>query len=216
MWFVYTLFLAKCVANTLRERWILQCGFCVACLSTALLLNGYNLYLSIVNLTVSYPFFALGYILRSKWKEQIVAFPAIVTAHKILFLCIVVICALICYIVGNVNGMVEMYNAGYGGNVFLFVIGAFTGTTMIAILSVFCNSYSGKGLIQLYSKGTMLMLAWQIIFLFLIDLMFSKFLAQIAHNDFVTFILAALIFVAFVPIIRRINKYCPILIGYRT
>jgi len=68
-------------------------------------------------------------------------------------------------------------------------------------------------LVLLYSKGSIIILAWQILFLFLINIGGQSF-SQL-HDDIITFILAIIIYILFIPVLSFVSKYCPIFLGYR-
>lgn len=218
MWFVYTLFLAKIEANVLKDRWNIQFALCILLLIGAVILRQLDLqlYSSIANLTVSYPFFIIGCYLRNKHKDEIMSLPRKIKTKAILpSILIILICSIICYFVGLENGMTEMYNAGYGENILLFLIGGISGTIMLVACSMLLDNIDVFSIVSLYSKGTIIILAYQIVFLFSIEQFLSRILGGLLYHDGITLAFSVVIYLAFIPIIKIVNKYFPILVGYR-
>ena len=119
------------------------------------------------------------------------------------------------FALADVNGIIEMYNAKFGNDIFLFIADGFIGTVLLAICSMLFGNKNRWGIINKLSKGTIIVLAWQIVFLLMIDLTMSRILGCYLHNDVVTFIMACVIYIVFIPFIKFIRLHLPFLVGYR-
>ena len=218
MWFVYTLFLVKVVANSVKSRWLLQLLIIAVFLFLAIFLNRNQIsyFSSYINVFLAYPFFMLGYYVKYKYNKVILKLlNSINSFQKWIVYLFILFGLLVLFLVGSYNGMVQMYNADYGNSILLCLVGGVWGTFLLAIVGVLFNSKDYNRIIYCYSKGSVISLAWQIVFLFIIDQFSTKAGFTCIHNDFITFLLAVFIFIAFVPIIKFINKNIPILVGYR-
>ena len=96
-----------------------------------------------------------------------------------------------------------MYHCNYGGNMFLFLVGALAGTIMIWALSKFLG-FAPKGLVVI-SRGTIIILGFHKI---LIDLARTFFTPSVYDVVFATLIL-----LLFIPLIIAIENYFPLMAG---
>lgn len=220
LWFVYTLFIIKCIANLILDRWYLHIYISIIFLYIAQWLNelGCDFYSSYTNVLVAYPYFAIGYFIKKKYGNELQqkANNNIILLSRNPRLYIFVLMGLFCVSLGSyLNGMIEMYNSKFGSDLFLFLVDGILGSAIIALLSIRLGNYDFCGFVKILSRGSILILAWQIIFLLFINLVFSKSLGQWINDDIITFIFTILIYASFIPIIKIITKYCPILIGGR-
>ena len=204
-WFVYTLVILKIIHQYCPNRTFLYLGI-VPALIMAYLYNHTDFshisgYLkapnSIVNLCTAFPFFAVGIFLKTKRDY-------LNSLNSKVLLCLVFILGLsMVYVCGHFNDYVWMYCCGYGGNIFLFLIGGIAGTCSIFALSkLICHT---PLFILTVSKGTILILGFHGLLISL----FRKFF-QVSIADFG---LAALIVAVFVPIIMLAEKYFPLILG---
>jgi len=215
LWFVYTLFIVKALSNYIGNRIYLHISISVCMLALAWFFaaSGYSFYSAVANVLLAYPFFAIGYIASLKSCNKIE--PVIFPRSRIRILGIVALCGVMVALISRYNGMIEMYNAHFGENVLLFLVGGLIGTYMLACVSYLPDKYDVNGIVRTLSNGSILVLAWQIFFLVGLNLTLFKLQPTLNHNDIVTFILAIGIYGTFVPIIRATNRLCPILIGFR-
>lgn len=225
LWFVYTLFLIKVVANAVKDRWDWQCVIIVYCLVTASFLKTYNIQLfsSYIDVLLSYPFFIAGfYIAKRKLLNVELAQDFIRDRrHKALCIVLSVLSIIALFFIAHYNGQVRMYNADYGNNLILFLLGGCIGTAFLAVLSILLKALnlpkmSNRGsrldtIVSTHSKGSIITLAWQIFFL----LIAKNTIGEIRHNDVISLLVALCIYFAFVPIIKFVNAYMPIISGYR-
>lgn len=219
MWFVYTLFLAKILSNAFYDSWRFQFFICVVCWGAAVILkeSGISFYSSYVDLLLAYPFFVFGWLVGSKYKDKLetlavrmTKFPKILVYLSILIL----LCGL--YVLSYYNGMLQMYNADFGRNLFLCLLGGVVGTILLAIIGMLFNNHDYFGIIATHSSGSIITLAWQIVFLFIIDLVLTKINILNKHDVVLTLLLTICMFGAFVPIIKIVQKHFPILLGFRS
>ena len=101
------------------------------------------------------------------------------------------------------NGYVGLFGCDYGGNLFLFLVGAFAGTVMIWALS----KLFGRALktIAVISRGTIIILGFHKM---LIDLVRTFFTPSVFDIVFATLIL-----LMFIPLIIAIENYFPLMAG---
>lgn len=221
LWFVYTLMLIKIIANTIKSIFKIHAAVSVIFLSIAAILHNIHieLFSSYANVLVSYPFFAIGYYLKTKHRRSIESMSQSLQASRFSprSLVLVLFAIVAIYFIGYHNGMVKMYNANYGNNLILFVVGGLLGSFLLAYVCMNIGNVDYKNIIKYCSNGSMLVLGWQIVFLIAIGLTIPHIpvIEKFVHNDLVTFLMAVLIYLIFIPIIIYVTKKCPILIGYR-
>lgn len=177
MWFVYTLLLAKILANFIQRRWFLQSIICICFLMGAVFLSqkDVHMYSSYANLLVSYPFFIFGYYIRKEKESTLLSFVRRVKAQPLIGILLAVFCAILCFCVSMYNGMAQMYDAHFGNYVSLFLLGGMLGTVMLASLAILMERFDFNGIVSTYSKGTVIVLAWQVCFISIIDNLFIHF-----------------------------------------
>lgn len=218
LWFVYTLFLSKIVVNAVKNNWLWQCVIIVSCMLIAYCLKRLNLQLfsSYVDFVLAYPFFLLGYFIAKKVHLDVVSVSKFVKERRTVWIYLsLAICMATLFVIGNYNGMVRMYNADYGKNLVLLLFGGCIGTVSLAIISMQLGSRDYKNIILIHSKGSMITLAWQVVFLFAIDMLAHKSIGNLVHDDLFSLLLALFIYLTFVPIIKFVSRYLPVLVGYR-
>lgn len=212
LWFVYTLFLIKTLVNVIRKKSWIHLLITIVMIYLSCMFVDRDYYSSFVNLFVSYPFFFIGYFLRYKFEDSIQNLSDTIGINR---WSVVSIFSLIVftYLISIYNGMPHMFNGKYGHSIVLFLLAGCLGTIA---LSLFCMIIAKKitfNLVLLYSKGSIIILAWQILFLFFINI-FGQSFSQL-HDDIVTFTLTIIIYILFIPVLSFVSKYCPILLGYR-
>lgn len=216
LWFVYTLFLCKVMANVIKNKWLFQFFISLLCLIIAVIMHQYDfqLYSAYAAVSLAYPFFAVGYYISHKCKNRLMlmtSFPF----PKWILIPFILMSSLGLYIIAFYNSMVQMYQADYGNSVVLCIIGGLWGTVFLAVIGMLFRNIDFNHIISTHSKGSIITLAWQVVFLFLIDLVAKKFDITFIHDDGFTLLLSVLIFMAFVPIINFVQRNIPILTGYR-
>lgn len=205
LWFVYTLIVLKifyqyCLSTKLFYSLIpvmLVLAYIyhnVGHSTTLFILNEPN---SFINICTAYPFFALGLMSRD-YKNMLNGL-----SNKIKLISFVACGLLLIALCGTYNGYVGMYCADYGGNIFLFLLGAVAGTVMIWAISKLLGN-APKAIVVI-SRGTFVILGFHKM---LIDLV-RAFLSP----SFLDIVFAMLIILLFIPIILTIEKYLPLMAG---
>lgn len=223
LWFVYTLFLIKVVVNAVKDRWHWQFVIIICCLVAAFFLKLYNIQLfsSYIDVLLSYPFFIMGfYIAKRKLLNVELAQEFIrYKRHKALCIVMLLLSIIALFFIAHCNGQVRMYNADYGNNLILFILDGCIGTALLAVMSLLLGAWDMPkmlkrllgNMISTHSKGSIITLAWQIFFL----LIAKNIIGENRHDDVISFLLALCIYLAFIPIIKFVNAYMPIISGYR-
>ena len=219
LWFVYTLFLVKCAANYLKSNWGLQFVMVILMLLTAYYVNNSSieLFSSWANVTLAYPFFISGLWLKKYCGHKISASSQYLLKHKlpICSVALVIIGIVTIYVISLHNGMVKMYNAQYGHNIILCLFGGFLGTLLLAYVGMLLGNCDINNIIKTISTGTMIILAWQIVFFVGLNLLLPHTIGDGIHDDFMTAAISIAILIIFVPIVKAVNRYLPVLNGYR-
>ena len=200
-WFIYTLFIVKfflCVLPDNRYiRFTLFILFSVA--SMIFSHKGIFAQNAIVNVLLSYPFFYFGTILR---KYKTVINEGFNTRYSVLMFFITL---LITYMCSIYNGHVWVYINDYGNNFLLYLVGGFSGTALIYIISKWLDKIESS-IVSTISIGSIIILG--------LHFSFIRYMKIRPELDFVS---AFILLLLFVPIIRFCERRLPILIGiYRT
>ena len=207
-WFIYTLVILKIIYQYSPNNFITYLWGGVF-LGMAYVYNhldfseifSYKLSNSIVNVCTAYPFFAIGAYAK-KYKNRLNAF----NNMKVLGF-VFLVCTYIVYLCGYYNEHIWMDCCDYGSNMFLFLLGAIAGIICVFVLSK-CIGRAPKA-VTIISRGTIIILGFHLYFVILIRRLFDVSLLD--------YIFAAIILVAFIPIIQFVGKKCPLMIGkYRT
>lgn len=214
LWFVYTLVIIKIIYQYAHcsRRWLSCCiqwflllglpllGYLIRESSFQLgshdLLHTSNSY---INVCLAYPFFMLGTYMK-KYREALNA------RHRLIVELLLFTATLAGVIAcGRLNGIAMMYANSFGNNIFIFYMGGIFGTIMIYQI---CKWLDGVHLrcVTDISKGCILILGFQ---WYLLDVVYKfRHGATLLDWGF-----SVLIVVAFVPFIRLVEKYCPLLMG---
>lgn len=157
---------------------------------------------ALVDSTMAYPFFIGGYYLR-RWKTWINEFNNL-SAEIIIFIISGILMCGSAYL----NGPVWMYINGYGKNFLLFLIGGTTGTLCVLIVSRWIgNLWTSTAII--ISKGTIIILAFHIYMIPYI----KRLIAHSHLSSLFDYPAAAILTLAFVPVIIFVMKHCPLIMG---
>ncbi len=209
-WFIYTLMLLKIIINYINHIWY-SLFVLVICVLVAHYLNYKHLALSssIANVSVAYPFFLTGFILKKyafKITEWITSFSLIKIISTLIILFIVT------FAISKVNSAPWMYKNGFGVNYLLFYIGGISGTMLIFIISIKLNVFNGK-ILEMLSLGTIIILGFHGYFIMATNLVSGHILKL--HLNITSYLVAALILLVFYPIILFFKSYFPIILGSR-
>ena len=148
------------------------------------------------------PFFLIGVFLKP-FKSIFNALHNYLAETVLLVLAItlVVLC-------GNYNGYVWMYLNGFGNNYFFYLLGGIAGTVMLYVVSIWLSRLPYKNIIMTLSKGSIVIIGLHIIIV--------RRLAELPNRMWGEDLLfAVLILLAFVPMVRLVELFVPILLGRR-
>jgi len=120
----------------------------------------------------------------------------------VLLICSVVVV----FLCGIYNGCVWMYLNGFGRNFVLFIIGGMAGLTMLYVVSRWLCSFSHANMINTLAQGSILIIGIHIIIVRRLALLPDRFWME-------DLMFSILIMLAFVPIIRFVSRFFPILLG---
>lgn len=221
MWFVYTLMLIKllyAVVNNIKIHGLVA----ILALVGAYYLRDCHASWAVQNVLVSLPFFYLGLVCRKHWGTKVNEMSIRIQNVKgenmqfkigMVALCLALLAILV--VLSAYNGFVQLYNGGFGENIFVFLLNAIIGILLMFIMSSRLSAYRPLWL-HTISTGSILILAYQYIPIKAYGGIFIQpVLKAYKNNNILTFIAAILIMVAFVPLIRWAQKHVPILMGGR-
>lgn len=210
LWFVYTIICLKLILQYVPAyRWV-QLVLFVSMPLLAVWLDEFQPIVcgrniveesnAIVNVTVAYPFFIIGFYIR-KWKRQISDFRNI-PIEIASFVCL----ALVLLFCASHNDCVRMYVNGYGNNFALFIAGGLSGTACVMILSKWFGN-SCANVVETVSKGTVIILAFHYLLVPYIQRLTAP------YGSGWDYLAALILTVAFIPVIIFVRRYMPYLIG---
>ena len=203
-WYFYSLIVMRLIMQVLPEkRWVYVLLFVVLS-SGAIYLSSTDIEVSNANtnVLVCMPFFIIGVLLRplkellNGLRNYYVEVTLLVLSMFIVFFC------------GNYNGYVWMYLCEYGNYYTLFIIGGVAGTVMLYVVSLWLSRLPYRNVIMTLSNGSIVIIGLHIIIVRrlteLPDRMWSEDL-----------FFSCMILMAFVPIVRIIDLFFPILLGHK-
>lgn len=203
LWYVYTLILLKIIDHYVSENIKVKGLIFFVCIVWMILKPLGDKYENAMeNCFVAYPFFQIGVFLKKYW-QQINDFN-----NKIWLLVVGLLCTLIICYCGYYNGYVQMYRCLYGNHIYLYLLGGMAGTVFIYALSklfVFGGNTLSSTCV---AKGTILILGFQMPIIHLLC-------DCIDYQGGVVeaFVLSLLILLMFIPLIKLLEIYFPIIIG---
>lgn len=201
-WFIYTLIIIRVLFQYFHS---LKATILIFLFLTgiAIYLNTTNIHRNnaIINTTVAYQPFALGYYLR-QYKNRFISFhPSFNTA-----ITIIVFCSLLIVLCGILNGEVWLYNNGYGRSFTLYLIGAICGALLVYTISKLIDSQF-KSIIYILSFGNIITLGFHQLFVNIIRIHFNS-------SSYYPYIWGLVILLVFYPIILFCKSYFPIILGF--
>ena len=225
-WFFYSLMVIRLIMQLLPEkRWVYALVFLFCATATiALHHSGLQVSNANVNALLVMPFFLIGVFLKPLT-------PHLSPLPPHLSPLLLLVSGLLVYLCGRWNGDVWMYLAEYGNSYILYIIGGVAGTLMLFFLSQLActvshlsphtshlsphtshltphTSYPSplSDLVTTLSKGSLLIIGLHIIIVRrLTDLPDRLWLEDLLWS--------VLILLAFIPVVRLAERFCPLLIG---
>ena len=216
LWFVYTIIIARIIVQMLKTDKLLIV-FTILMIGGGIAMHTFGMSISwaISNLLFAWPFFYIGSLCRKNKEEIALAVNKISHMNTILLILAIALAITSVTICGHFNGFVKMYKCECGNNYFLFLLGGIVGTIMMFVISARLNSLKSKA-IYLISIGTIVILGFHRDLNHPLLKIVDSMDFNVATNGIVTFLVALLVTLAFVPIIWIISRYLPIFIGKRS
>ena len=203
LWFVYSLFLLKLVAQLVKGNLPSLVVLSVLGVAGAYVCGLYDFHpkWAFTNALLAMPFFMLGYLMSMKCKNGIsLLVEKVKSVNKAIVLAVVLLLAGVLFFMSGINGPAWMYKGGYGNSMVLFYLLGLMGSFMVFTISVMLDNVNLKS-VGLISIGTIVILQFHR------DLYhpLGKIVKDISANGIIegvgSFIASFLVVVAFIPII---------------
>ena len=201
-WYFYTLIVMRLIMQVLPEKkWIYFTLF-VTLSGGAIYLHtiGFMASNSNINVLLCMPFFLVGVYLKpcksmlNDMHNYVLEFVLFLVSVSGVFLC------------GNYNGYVWMYLNGFGENYALYIIGGMAGSLLLYIVSLWLSRLPYRNMALTLSNGSIAVIGLHIIIV--------RRLTELPDRIWVEDLIWSLgILLAFIPIIRLMEMFCPILLG---
>ena len=210
MWFVYTLFILKILSSMLSKRKLIILS--VLGIIAAVIFNNCNINLTwaVTNTLLALPFYMIGNLCKGSGLLSYIR----LNSGFITKISLSIIAFIVVLFVSMYNGVPMLVECYYGKDIFAFFLVSLSGTFAIYSLSCFLNNRSGN-ILKTLSSGTIIILAFQMPIIRLMEKICNIYNSQLLNNDYLTFVSSILILLMFYPIIALVQKYFPILMGYR-
>lgn len=211
LWFVFTLMVLKIVRQyAVKSVWInltfsIVLPICVVFLNSLRDIGFDNPFIVKSNANafyaamLAYPFFGFGLFIR-RYREFLSRKWSCWTYFILLLLSVGVVSYC-----NEVNGTIRVYCNVYGNSILLFYMGGIAGTLLIYVISRFLDKYNPLWVRDI-SIGSILILGLHYGFV-------AKYVQFMGESNLYDYIVALALILIFVPIIRFIQKFCPLLIG---
>lgn len=204
-WYFYTLIVMRLIMQVLPEKkWVyifLFVGLSAGAVSLDVI--AFEASNANVNVLLCMPFFLIGVFLKplkqvfNELKNYYV---------ETLVLAISVAGVILC---AHYNGCVWMYLNHFGNNYALYILGGMAGTAMLYIMSLWLSRLPYRNTVQLLSRGSIAIIGLHIIIV--------RRLVQLPDRIWIEdLVFAVLILMAFVPIVRFLELYFPLLLGQKS
>ena len=223
LWFVITLFLMKVIVqilHTLRSAcWFLLLSLPFMYLYRHCLIGSVVEWygFSIGNILVAYPFFLGGFALSATCYDKISMISQNMETNRAtatFVIGVVLLTAL--YFIAPYNGIVYMIYGGWGNSILLFYVYSICGILGVYLLSVGLSKCRFVSLARTLSLGSIVILAFQGYF---IERMAPRLELMFGGKNFEyeigSLCCSLLIMLVFIPIIKLIQRCCPIVLGKR-
>lgn len=203
-WYFYSLIVIRLIMQVLPEnKWTYIILFIVVSSGAVLWQQiGIKVSNANINVLVCMPLFLIGIFLKPlKNVFNNLHNLYIELALLALSITFVVLC-------GYYNGYVWMYLCEYGNYYVLYLLGGMSGTVMLYVLSLWLSRLSYRNMINTLSRGSILIIGLH----YVIVRRLTELPDRVWGEDLV---FAVLILLSFVPIIRLVELFCPLLLGRR-
>lgn len=203
-WYFYSLIVMRLIMQLLTQnKWVYGLTFVVLSAGAAYLnYIGFEASNANINVLLCMPFFLIGVFLKPL-KTTLSGLHN--NAIEVALLAAAVGCVFAC---GNYNGYVWMYLNGFGNNYLLYILGGMAGACMLYIVSLWLSRLPYRGMVKTLSEGSILIIGLHIIIV--------RRLIELPGRLWVEdLVFAVLILLAFFPLVRIAELFCPILLGRR-
>lgn len=201
-WYFYSLMVMRLIMQILPERKWAYAMLFVVLSAGAIYLHSTGIEISNANtnVLVCMPFFLIGVFLKplKEFASRLYNY-----VFEIVLFALSVILIILC---GNYNGFVWMYLCEYGNNYVLYLLGGVAGTIMLYIISLWLSRLPYRNMMMTLSKGSIVIIGLHIV----IVRRLTELPDRMWGEDL---IFAILILLMFVPLIRLMELFVPILLG---
>lgn len=201
-WYFYTLIIMRILMQLLPQRWWVYLLTSIVIASGAVVFQHFDYEISNanVNVLVCMPLFLIGVLIKPL-KSWLCGLHNNVTEVILLLTGVILV-----YMCGRYNGYVWMYLCDYGHSFLLYVIGAMAGLLVLFVVSVWLGRLPYRQMVLTLSKGSILIIGLHII----IVRRLTELSDRLWGEDL---LLSVVILFCFVPIIRLVEIFFPILLG---
>lgn len=201
-WYFYSLIVMRLIMQALPERkWIYFLLF-ISLSIGAIYLHSTSIEISNsnTNVLVCMPFFLIGLFLKplremaSLLRNYIIEIGMFILSVIGIILC------------GKYNGCVWMYLGEYGNYFVLYLVGGLAGTLLLYTISLWLSRLPYRNMVLLLSRGSILIIGLHIV----IVRRLTELPNRLWGEDL---LFSMLILLAFIPLVRLSELFCPILLG---
>ena len=203
-WYFYTLIVMRLIMQLMPEKkWVYIMLFIVLSACAVYLHHlGFEVSNANVNVVVCMPLFLIGVLLKP-------IKPLLNKLHNhYIEIGILVLSVVVVVICGDYNGYVWMYKNGFGNNYILYLFGGMGGTVMLYVVSLWLSRLRYQNMVLTLSKGSILIIGLHIVIVRRLTELPNRFWAE-------DLLFAVLILLAFIPIVKLAERFCPLLLGNR-
>ena len=203
-WYFYTLIVMRLIMQLIPEKkWVYIILFIVLSACAVYLHHlGFEVSNANVNVVVCMPLFLIGVLLKP-------IKPLLNKLHNhYIEIGILVLSVVVVVICGDYNGYVWMYKNGFGNNYILYLFGGMGGTVMLYVVSLWLSRLRYQNMVLTLSKGSILIIGLHIVIVRRLTELPNRFWAE-------DLLFAVLILLAFIPIVKLAERFCPLLLGNR-
>lgn len=201
-WYFYSLIVMRLIMQLLPEKkWIYALGFLtLSCGALYLDHIGFEASNANINVLLCMPFFLIGVFLKPL--KQVFN-----SLHNyVMELTLLIISVVLVVLCAHWNGYVWMYLNHFGNNYVLYILGGMAGTVMLYVVSLWLSRLPYRNMAIILSKGSIVIIGLHIIIV--------RRLVELPNRMWGEDVLWALgILMVFIPIIRLIELFCPVLLG---
>lgn len=211
MWFIVCLFIMRCTISIIYRNISNLSISVITILSVfiTLLLDKFSIdiLVPIDTMVACLPFFFLGFVLKRYWDEITRKF-----CNWTYFL-VSILGLISCFILSNINGLVDVDYMSFGKNLGLFYITAISGSIFVLSFSKVIEGSSS--VIRVISDGTLLIVGFNLWLIILIKHSIKFIVPGLSITPIIGFAITLTIIILFYFLILLVKKYFPIIIGKR-